>query len=55
MCVVISDEDYRALQQRIADRTPKCCPRCYSDSDFTPSFVDDSYECVCGWIWRTGE
>lgn len=57
MCVVISDEDYRALQERIADRKPKCCPRCFSDSDFTPNFDPDGavYACDgdngCGHIW----
>ncbi len=43
--------EYRALQERIKAQQPKECPRCYSDSAFTPSFVDESYECACGWVW----
>lgn len=57
MCVVISDQDFRALQQRIADRKPLECPRCHSDSDFTPTFDVEgtTYACDgengCGHMW----
>lgn len=44
--------EYRALQERIKRQYPRCCPNCQDDSAFTPSFVDESFECAaCGWVW----
>ena len=47
----MTDQEFAALQERIKARYPRECPRCHSDSAFTPSFVDESFECACGWVW----
>jgi hypothetical protein len=54
----LTDEQIGTLVAEIKSRYPQCCPRCYSDSDFSPTFDVDGaiYHCTrCGHLWSPEE
>lgn len=49
----LTETQIGVLVADIKARYPKHCPRCYSDSDFCPTFDADgaTYACACGHLW----